>query len=138
MSVKKYQQFLTMNSMRIIIILCIACNLLSCSGTRKLTLYVTNIKETEKSVHLKVYINDNLCVNDNFKYSPITPNYDAFEYKFNKGIHTLKVLRDDDSQLLIDTFNLKKSMFIYISYGQGTQGEGRIFLKKTTVNYKLQ
>ena len=122
--------------MRTIVILFIACSFLSCSGVRKLTLYVTNIKETEKSVHLKVYVNDSLCVNDNFKYSTITPNYDAYEYKFDKGIHTLKVLKDD-SQLLVDTFNLRKDMFIYISYGEGTQGEGRIFLKKTTTNYKL-
>jgi hypothetical protein len=124
------------NRMRRIVILFIACSFLSCSGTRNLTLYVTNIKETEKSVHLKIYVNDSLCVNDNFKYSTITPNYYAYKYKFDKGIHTLKIFKDG-SQLLTDTFTLKKNMFIYISYGEGSQGEGRIFVKKTTVNYKL-
>jgi hypothetical protein len=122
--------------MRAIIILFIICSFLSCSRLRSLTLYVTNIKETEKSVGLKVYVNDSLCVNNNFKYSSITPNYDVYVYKFDKGVHTLKVFKDDN-QMLTDTFNLKKDMFIYISYGEGTQGEGMIFLKKTTTNYKL-
>lgn len=122
--------------MRAIVILFITCSFLSCSRLRSLTLYVTNIKETEKSVSLKVYVNDSLCVNNNFKYSSITPNYDVYVYKFDKGVHTLKVLKDDN-QMLTDTFNLKKDMFIYISYGEGTQGEGMIFLKKTTTNYKL-
>jgi hypothetical protein len=99
-------------------------------------LYVNNIKATEKSVNLKVYVNDSLCVNNSFKYSSITPNYDVYVYKFDKGVHTLKVLKDDN-QMLTDTFNLKKDMFIYVTYGEGTQGEGMIFLKKTTTNYKL-
>lgn len=99
-------------------------------------MYVTNIKETEKSVHIEVYINDSLCVTNNFKYSSITPNYDVYVYKFDKGVHTLRVLKDGN-QMLTDTFNLKKDMFIYISYGEGTQGKARIFLKKTTTDYKL-
>jgi hypothetical protein len=123
--------------MRPILILFIACSFLSCSQLKNLTLYVTNIKETEQLIHLKIYINDSLCVNSNFKYSTIIPNYDVYVYKLDEGVHTLKILKDDNS-LLADTFNLKKNMFIYISYGEGRQGEGRIFLKKTTVNYKLR
>ena len=122
--------------MRIIIILLIASSLINCSRLKNLTLYVTNIKETDQSVRLKIYVDDSLCVNDKFKYSRVTPNYDAYVYKFDKGIHSLKVF-NKNSELLTDTFDLKKDMFIYISYGEGTKGEGRIFLKKTTVNYKL-
>jgi hypothetical protein len=119
-----------------IVVLFIACIFLSCSRVKNLTLYVTNIKEAEESVHLKIYVNDSLCVSDNFRYSRITPNYDAYEYRFNKGVHTLRVFKNDE-QLLTDTFSLKNDMFIYVSYGEGIQGEGRIFLKKTTTNYKL-
>lgn len=87
-------------------------------------------------MNLKVYVNDSLCVNNSFKYSTITPNYDVFVYKFDKGVYSLRILKDDN-QLLVDTFNLKKNMFIYISYGQGLEGEGKIFLKKTTINHTL-
>lgn len=99
-------------------------------------MYVTNINETEKFVRLKIYVNDSLCVNNDFNYSSITPNYDVYEFKFDRSVHTLKVFKDD-KQMLVDTFHLKKNMFIYISYGEGTLGEGMIFLKKTTINYKL-
>ena len=124
--------------MRIISFLIVAGLLSNCSrlSQKSLTLYITNIKETEKVVNLTVYVNDSLCVSNSFKYSNITPNYDVFVYKFDKGVHSLKVLKDGN-QLLVDTFNLKKNMFIYISYGEGLQGEGRVFLKKTTVNHKL-
>lgn len=122
--------------MRTIIILITAFLFSNCSRVKNLTLYVTNIKENEKYANLKVYVNDSLCVNKSFKYSTATPNYDAYEYKFDKGVYRLKVFKDDN-QLLVDTFDLKKDMFIYVSYGEGLQGEGRIFLKKTNTNYKL-
>ena len=126
------------NSMRIVFFLFVSCLFSNCSRLtqKSLTLYVTNIKETEKVVNLKVYVNDSLCVNGDFRYSTITPNYDVFVHKFDKDIYTLRVLKDDN-QLLADTFNLKKDMFIYISYGEGLEGEGRIFLKKTTINHTL-
>ena len=137
MSEKKCHSLFTMNNlMRIIYILLIAFTFFNCSSQKSITLYVTNIKETELSVHLKIYVNNSLYVNNNFKYSKVTPNYDVYMHKFDKGIHTLKVLKGD-SELLVDTFNLKKDMFIYVSYGEGIKGEGTIFLKKTTVNYKL-
>lgn len=121
--------------MRTILVFFIIWSFYGCSGLRSLTLYVKNIKESEKSVNLKVYINDSLCVNDKFAYSAVTPNYDVYVYKFDKGIHALKVLKDDN-QLLTDTFDLNNDMFVYISY-EGLQGEGRCFIKKTTINYKL-
>lgn len=123
--------------MRAIIIVIFTLIFFSCSGVRNLTLYVTNINETEELIQLKIFIDDSLYVNNDFTYSSITPNYDTYVFKFDKGVHKLKVIKDG-SLVLADTFNLRKDMFIYVSYGEGLQGQkGKVFLKKTTTNYKL-
>jgi hypothetical protein len=83
-----------------------------------------------------VYINDSLYIKNDFKYSTITPNYDAFVYKLINGAYSLKVLKNGIN-IYTDSIILKKDMFIYLSYGEGLNGEGKIFLKKTSVNYIL-
>lgn len=102
---------------------------------KKVGLYVVNNEETEKNVDLKIYIDDSLCVNKNFRYSNVVPNYELHSFEFKKGIHKIKVFKED-KQLLSDTFDLKKGLFIYISYGKENGSEEKIYLMKTTKNHK--
>lgn len=108
-----------------------------CLRAKSVTLYVTNINETEQSVQLEIFIDDSLCVNDNFQYSSTSPNYDAYEMKFDSGVRALKVVKEG-SQIISDTFDLNESLFIYISYGEDLRGDkGKVFIKKTRTDYKL-
>lgn len=124
--------------MRIFTFLLLICLLSNCTRLtqKNITLYVSNINEREKNINLMVYINDSLYIKNDFNYSTITPNYDAFVYKLINGAYSLKVLKNGVN-IYTDSIILKKDMFIYLSYGEGLNGEGKIFLKKTTVNYIL-
>lgn len=113
--------------------------LLLCSEKKqkKVSLNVTNIREEQPIVDLRVIIDDSTFVNDNFKFSTVTPNYDVFEYSFMQGIHRLDVFRGQ-VQLFKDTFHLNDDRYIYLSYGADTSGKEKIFIKKTSVNHILQ
>jgi hypothetical protein len=106
----------------------------SAFSQKKVGLYVVNNEETEKNVELKIYIDDSLCVNQTFRYSNVVPNYELHSFEFRKGIHKIKVLKED-KEMISDTFNLKKGIFIYISYGKENGSEEKIYLMKTTKNH---
>ena len=102
---------------------------------KKVNLYVVNNEETEQKVDLKIYIDDSMYVNKNFQYSNVVPNYQLHSFEFRKGIHKIKIFKEN-KQLLSDTFDLKKELFIYISYGKENGSKENIYLMKTTKNYK--
>lgn len=107
----------------------------SAFSQKKVGLYVVNNEETEKNVDLKIYIDDSLYVDKNFQYSNVVPNYELHSFVLKKGVHKIKIFKED-KQLLLDTFVLKKGLFIYISYGKENGSEEKIYLLKTIKNHK--
>lgn len=101
-----------------------------------MTLYVSNIEETEANVNLKIRINDSTVIDDVFKYSRVTPNYSAYSFSLKKGIYKLTALKENRI-LLTDTVDLRSNTFFYISYGKEKGVEEKIYSMKTRTNHKL-
>ena len=107
----------------------------SAQSQKQLTFYVSNIEENERNVRLKIIVDDSIFIDQDFVYSRVVPNYQPFTFKLNKGVYHFDVIKNDVS-LLKDTFNLKQNTFIYLSYGKENGRGEKIYLKKTTIDYK--
>lgn len=87
----------------------------SCNRNRKdVTFFVVNSSRIVKDVNIEVSLDNNVIINENFIYSGVVPDYTTFIKTYKNGIYKIRV--NAGGVIKVDTFDLTKDIYVYISY----------------------
>jgi len=87
-----------------------------------ITVYVENNSFDLPSVDLKILIDNELIAEQTFQVDSVAPSFTIYKVETDKGIHVIRVTSGTQYLTEVDTFDVDKDKYLFVSFNYKLKG----------------